>query len=100
VTRRTREMGVRFSLGAEGRGLIAMVVGDALLPALGGAAVGLVLATWAGRLVAGFLFGVDAFDAPTYGAAAAFVIVVSLVASYLPARRVASLDPAEVLRAE
>jgi putative ABC transport system permease protein len=100
VSRRTREMGVRFSLGAEGRGLVAMVVGDALLPALCGAAVGLVLAAAAGRLIAGFLFGVSAFDAPTYGAAAGFLIVVSLAASWLPARRVASLDPAEVLRAQ
>jgi len=100
VTGRAKEMGVRFSLGAEERGLVAMVVKEALLPGVIGAAGGLIASAWVGRLLAGFLFGVEAFDPLTYGVVAASLAVVSLAASYLPARRIASLDPAEVLRAQ
>jgi len=100
VARRTREMGVRYSLGAEERGLVAMVVKEALVPGGVGAVAGLILAAWVGRLLAGLLFGVQALDPLTYGAVAFFLAVVSVAASYLPARRIASLDPAEVLRAQ
>ena len=61
---------------------------------------GLAGAYWTGSLVAGILPGVERFDALTYGAVAATVVIISLGSSYIPARRITRLDPARVLRAE
>lgn len=100
VAQRTKEMGVRMSLGAEVGGLVSMMVRASLVSGVVGTLGGLLVTVWTGRLLAGFLFGVDAFDPLTYGAVAGFLVIVSLASSYLPARRIASLDPAGVLRAE
>ena len=68
--------------------------------ALVGTMVGLLIAVWTARLLSQFLFGVMAWDPVTYAAVALILIVVSLVASYMPARRVTRVDPVEVLRTE
>lgn len=100
VAQRSREMGIRLSLGAEEGRLVAAVVTRRLLSTLAGTAAGLLLAGWAGRFLAGLLFGVEAFDPGTYGVVALSLTLISVVASWLPARRIASLDPATVLRAD
>jgi putative ABC transport system permease protein len=68
--------------------------------ALTGSIVGLVLAAFGGRALAGMLYGVSALDPATYGAVTAVVVLTALVASALPALRAARVDPTEVLRDE
>jgi len=100
VVQRTREMGIRMSLGADERHLVGAVVGRALGTGAVGIAAGLVAAAWIGRWLAGLLFGVDPLDPPTYAFVAALLALVCAAASFLPARRIAGIDPARVLRAE
>jgi putative ABC transport system permease protein len=100
VTERTREIGVRMALGAERRDVIGMVMRGGLLPAAIGLVAGLVTALALGRLLASLLFGVAPTDPVTLVGGAVFLTVVTAIASYLPARRAARLDPAVTLRAE
>jgi len=100
VVRRTKEMGVRMSLGAEQRHLVGTVVGGALRTGAAGVVGGLIGAAWVGRWLSGLLFGVNPLDPPTYVFVAALLALVCAVASFLPARRIAGIDPARVLRAE
>ncbi len=100
VAQRSKEMGVRMSLGAGEDRLVGSVVARGLGAGLAGTAAGLLLAAGAGPLLAGFLFGVEPFDASTYGAAALLLLLVTGTACWLPARRIARLDPATVLRGD
>jgi putative ABC transport system permease protein len=100
VALRTREFGIRIALGAESRGLMRRELRGSLRIGLVGTGIGLLVAVWIARLLSQFLFGVMAWDPVTYGAVALILIVVSLAASYLPARRVTRVDPVEVLRTE
>ena len=100
VSQRTRELGVRVALGAAHRTVLAMVAWQGVRLALIGIAIGLVTSLAATRLLAGLLFGVTATDAATFAAVTAFVLVVSAVASWLPARRAVAIDPMHALRAE
>jgi ABC-type antimicrobial peptide transport system permease subunit len=77
-----------------------MVLRQGLVLSAVGVAIGLVLAFGLTRLMAGLLFGVEHTDPMTYMVVAAGLIVVALTASYLPARRAASVDPITVLRSE
>jgi len=98
VSRRTREIGIRIALGADGRSLTAMVVGQALWKVLAGTAIGLVAAIGATRLLESMLFGVGAADPTTMIAVVVVLVAIGLVASYLPARRAAKADPTTALR--
>ena len=100
VARRTRELGIKMALGATGRGLVGSTVRTGARTAALGIVLGLLASFIAARLLSGFLFGVEASDPLTYVCVAALVVVVCLAASYVPARRITKLDPAEVLRAE
>jgi ABC-type antimicrobial peptide transport system permease subunit len=100
VAQRTRELGIRVALGATGEGLIGMIVRGSLTTALIGTAAGLVGALWVSRLLAGFLFGVEPTDPLTYATAVTFLVGVCLLAAYFPTRRIATVDPVEVLKAE
>lgn len=96
----TREIGVRMALGA-GRGqILSAIVGRGLILTGLGSGAGIMLALVGGQLLAGLLYGVSARDPATFGGAAAAVLVAGVLASYLPARRVLRIDPAESLRAE
>lgn len=100
VARRTREIGLRVALGANPRRVKALVVGQALkLTAIGGA-IGLLLAAGMARLISDLLFGVSPFDPIAFGGTALALVLVTLAASYLPARRAANLSPTIALRAE
>jgi predicted permease len=100
VTRRTREIGVRIALGAESRGVIALVLRETLTLVLLGAAIGVPAAFAAGRLGEALLFGLRPSDPSTMILAAAILFAVALVAGLLPARRATRVDPLTALRAE
>jgi len=100
VTRRTHEMGIRLALGAQPRSVVGLVVGHGARLALSGLALGLAGALVASRALASMLFGVGVRDVATFIAAAATLLAVALVASYLPARRAARVDPMVALRTE
>ncbi len=100
VTRRMREMGVRVALGAAGAEIGRLVVGQSLLLAGAGVAVGLVGAYAVTGLMTGLLFGVSPTDPATFAAVAALLGLVALAASALPAIKAARVDPVEVLKTE
>ena len=100
VSQRTREIGVRMALGAEKADVSRMVLKQAGLLALAGVAIGLVAAAGATRLMSSLLFGVSPLDPVTFGAVAATLALIALVASYLPARRASGVDPVVALRFE
>lgn len=100
VGQRTREIGVRMALGAQRRSVYRLVVGEATWLVGIGAALGMICAVTAATLMRHLLFGVESWDPPTLLTAAAVLIVSALFASYIPARRAASVNPIEILRAE
>jgi ABC-type antimicrobial peptide transport system permease subunit len=100
VSQRIREIGIRTALGARPAGLLGMFVRQGLWLAGIGATLGLVAATGLTRLMSSLLFGVTALDPVTYISVSALLIAVSVLASYLPARRAITLDPVQALRAE
>jgi predicted permease len=100
VSQRTREIGIRMALGAQAGDLQRMFTGYGLLLAGIGAVLGLISAASMTRLLASLLFGVTAMDITTYAAVSVMLIIVASLASYLPARRATTVDPAESLRAE
>jgi predicted permease len=100
VAQRTREIGIRLALGARRGGVVAMVVRQAAALALAGLLTGLALALAMSRVMTGLLFQVEPTDAATYAAVAAGLFTVALIASYLPARRAARVDPVRALKYE
>ena len=100
VSQRTREIGVRMALGAERRAVYQLILTEAGWLVLMGIAAGLICALPVGSLAGKLLFGVRAWDVSTLLAVAALLALSALLASYLPARRAASVNPVEALRAE
>ncbi len=100
VTRRTREIGMRMAIGARPGEVQRMVVAQSVFVVAGGLALGVGLALVATRVLRGFLVGVAPTDPVVYAAAAALLAMVSLLASWLPARRASRIDPLEALRSE
>jgi putative ABC transport system permease protein len=100
VARRTREIGIRVALGAERSTVLALVVGQGLRLTLVGIAIGCAAAAVGAQVVRNLLLGVSALDPATFAGAAALFVVVAIAASYLPARRAATVDPMVALRAE
>jgi macrolide transport system ATP-binding/permease protein len=100
VSQRTREIGVRMALGAQRGSVYGLILKEAgWLTALG-IVIGLACSVAAATLIRGLLFGVHSWDVPTLAGVAAVLAVSALVASYIPARRAASVNPVEALRAE
>ena len=97
---RTQEMAIRIALGSQRSGILSLVFRSAAKLALAGCALGLLGAVAAPQLLQSFLFGVSPFDPLVLAVAAVSVVMLALVASLLPARRAASIDPMKALRAE
>ncbi|HEY7876765.1 MAG TPA: ADOP family duplicated permease [Gemmatimonadaceae bacterium] len=100
VSARRREIGVRVALGAPHGMVIGLIVRRGMTHAVVGAAMGLAVAVAATRGMAGALFQVSPTDPLTLGAVTALLLCVALVASWLPARRAAAIDPVEAMRSE
>ncbi len=97
---RTREIGVRVALGAEPRRVASLVVGQGLKLVAVGVAVGLAGAFAVTRFLKSLVFGVTTTDPDTFAIVTVLLVAVALVASYLPARRAARIDPIQALRVE
>jgi putative ABC transport system permease protein len=100
VSRRTHEIGLRMALGAGAADVVRLVLRQVVLLALVGIAVGLAAALASTRLLAGLLYGVAVTDAVTFAVVPLLLVAVALLASYLPARRAARVDPVVALRHE
>jgi ABC-type antimicrobial peptide transport system permease subunit len=100
VSQRTREIGVRMALGASAPVVRGMVVRQGVVLAGLGVTLGLIASAWLSRVLGSLLFGVSAKDPVTYGGVAAALALVAVLASWLPARRAAAVDPAIALRSE
>jgi ABC-type antimicrobial peptide transport system permease subunit len=100
VTRRRREIGIRMALGADSASVVRMVVREAGLLLAAGLAAGTVLAIVAARSASALLYGLEPWDPATVGMGIVALASVSLLASWLPARRAARFDPTVALREE
>jgi predicted permease len=100
VSWRTREIGLRLALGAQRWQIVFAVVRQSLFLSGAGCAAGLLGAAVLGRVMRGFLFEVTAIDPITYCAVPALIMMVALLAAWVPARRAAAVDPMEALRAD
>jgi ABC-type antimicrobial peptide transport system permease subunit len=100
VSQRSREIGIRLALGAKPAGLKRLFVRQGLTLAAIGAAAGLLTAVAATQWMSSLLFGVERLDPPTYAAVLVVLGTAAALASYIPARRAAAVDPVETLTAE
>lgn len=100
VSQRTREIGVRVTLGAGTRQVLGLIVGQGLTLTMTGVVIGLVLAAFGTPLTRSLLFNISPFDPFSFIAVSLLLVVVALMASYIPARRAMKVDPVVALRQE
>lgn len=100
VRRRSREIGIRVVLGAEQRAILLGAIRSGVILIVTGIGIGALLSVGAGRVIGSLLYGVGPGDVVTFTAAAALMLTVGLVGTYLPARLVLAVDPAVTLREE
>ena len=98
VALRAREIGVRAALGAQVHDIVGLVVRQSMAIAVAGVAAGLVASLWLTRALQGYLYGVTPRDAASFAAVGAVLLAVAALASVVPARRAARVDPVKVLR--
>jgi macrolide transport system ATP-binding/permease protein len=100
VGQRTREIGIRIALGAQKTAVYRLIFGESTKPVIAGLAGGLLCSFWLAVFLRGILFGVSPWDMETMCVVVCVLAGASIVASYIPARRAASIQPTEALRAE
>jgi predicted permease len=100
VNQRTREIGIRMALGAQRQNVLALVIRQGMQPAIAGVCIGMVSAFALMRLLAGQLYEIKATDPATFGIVAFGLLVISMAACYIPARRATKIDPMAAFRIE
>ena len=100
VVMRTHEVGIRMALGARRTDVLRLVLRESMRPVALGMMVGLAASAAASRFLTTLLFGLSALDPVAFAGVTAFLCAVSLLASYIPARRATSVDPMQALRYE
>jgi predicted permease len=100
VSRRTREIGIRMTLGADGRDVMRLVLRQSMRPVLIGGAIGIVACAGVSWVLSSMLFGISAHDPIAFSLVPAFLLGVALLASYVPARRATKVNPVVALRYE
>jgi ABC-type antimicrobial peptide transport system permease subunit len=100
VSWRTREIGIRLALGAMRWQIVSAIVKHSLLLAVGGSFAGLIVAALLMRFLRSFLFEISVLDPVTFIAVPAVMLLLALVAAWVPARTAAGVDPMETLRRE
>jgi putative ABC transport system permease protein len=100
VAQRSREIGIRMAMGATKRDALWLILKDGMVLTLAGVGVGLILAAVIARLLSGMLYGVSALDPMAFTVAPVVLAAVAMLATYLPARRAAGVDPMVALRYE
>jgi len=100
VGQRTQEIGIRMAIGAQRRDVLRLILSEGVIMAMIGVGVGLVLALVVTRALESLLFGVSATNPLIFAANAFILIVVALIASFMPARRASRIDPMEALRTQ
>jgi ABC-type antimicrobial peptide transport system permease subunit len=100
VSWRTREIGIRLALGAMRWQIVGAIVKQSLLLAVGGSVAGLVVAALLMRFLRSFLFEISVLDPLTFMTVPAVMLLLAVLAAWVPARRAASVDPMETLRRE
>jgi len=100
VSKRTREMGIRISLGADAGKVVGMVLKGAMGLVVAGGIVGLILSLGLAQVVSGFLYGTSAFDPLTFIGVPAILLGVAALAAFVPARRASRVDPVQALKTE
>jgi len=100
VSQRTQEIGIRMALGAQGGDVMKLILGSGMSMVFGGVVAGLILSYFLTSEVENLLYGIGAFDVPAFAATSALLILIALLACWLPARRAMRVDPMIALRYE
>jgi len=100
TAQRTSEIGIRMALGAQPGGVVAMVIRQGVLVAVGGIVAGLAGARLLGQAMSAFLYGAGGLDLASYAVIAVLVVAVAAFAALIPARRASRVDPVIALRYE
>jgi len=100
VAQRTSEIGIRMALGADAAKVVRLMLRSAMTSVLAGAAIGIAGAVLSMRLLSSFLFDVRPLDPAAFALASAVLVVVALIAAYVPARRATRVDPLRALRTQ
>src|SRR5262249_33594529 len=100
VAQRTKEIGIRVALGAAPRDVLGMILSDGMRVAIAGIALGTAAALALSRALSTLLYGIEATDPMSFAAAPAGLLLLTLAASYIPARRATAVDPIGALRQE
>jgi ABC-type antimicrobial peptide transport system permease subunit len=100
VAQRTREIGIRMALGAQGIQVLRQVMDEEFQPILGGMAIGVVASAGVSRALSATLFGLSPLDAVSFAGVSLLLMTIALLATWLPARRATEVDPMVALRYE